>query len=210
VRGHEFARSQVRTHLQATVPARLAAIKSSLTASTPANPASYLLADRLPTDPSLYPSILITSTSAPTMSKQSVYAAGDTADFIVVYLMRVVVACRTDVAGGDEAASVDRDRLLLAVRESLLGRADLPSEMEISTADLAEDTGAATQDLRGRPLSAGQLTFRVAVMETLAPLPAPDALEVTEIDATGYGREVDNIAPSTPPPPAPDPEESSP
>jgi hypothetical protein len=130
------------------------------------------------------------------MTKQSVYAAGDTADFVVIYQLRVVVACRTDVAGGDEAASRDRDRLLLAVRESLLGRANLPSDMEISTADLAEDTGAATQDLRGRPLSAGQLTFRVALMETLAPTPAPDALEESEIDVVGFSSDTVNITPN--------------
>lgn len=197
MRGHEYARARIKTHLQATVPGRLAAIKASITgATTPAAPASYSLADRLPNDPNLYPAILITSTSAPSMTKQSVYAAGDTADFVVIYQMRVVVACRTDVAGGDEAASVDRDRLLLAVRESLLGRANLPSDMEISTVDLAEDTGAATQDLRGRPLSAGTVTFRVALMETLAPTPAPDALEESEIDMTGYGRDVVNITPN--------------
>jgi hypothetical protein len=196
MRGHEYARAQVRAHLQATVPARLAAIKTALTATTPPNPASYSLADRLPVDPNLYPAILVTSTAAPTIRKQSVYAAGDTADFIVTYDVRVVVACRTDVAGGDEAASVDRDRLLLAVRESLLGRANLPADMEISTADLSEDTGAATQDLRGRPLSAGQITLRVALMETLTPTPAPDALEESAVDVTGYGRDTDDITPN--------------
>ena len=196
MRGHEYARARLRAHLQATVPTRLTAIKSALNVTTPAAPASYSLADRLPVDPNLYPAILITSTAAPTMTKQSVYAAGDSADFIVTYQIRVVVACRTDIAGGDEAASVDRDRLLLAVRESLLGRANLPADMEISTADLAEDTGAATQDLRGRPLSAGQITFRVALMESLAPSPAPDALEESAVDVTGYGRDTDDITPN--------------
>ena len=196
MRGHEYVRAQIRTHLQATVPVRLAAVKSTLAAITPPNPASYSLADRLPVDPNHYPAILITSTAAPTIRKQSVYAAGDSADFVVTYDVRVVVACRTDVAGGDEAASVDRDRLLLAVRESLLGRANLPADMEISTADLAEDTGAATQDLRGRPLSAGQITFRAALMETLAPFPAPDALEESAVDVTGYGRDTDDITPN--------------
>lgn len=196
MKGHEYARAQIRTHLQATVPARLAAIKSALLATTPAAPASYSLADRLPVDPNLYPAILVTSTAAPTIRKQSVYAAGDSADFIVTYDVRIVVACRTDVAGGDEAASVDRDRLLLAVRESLLGRANLPADMEISTADLTEDTGAATQDLRGRPLSAGQITLRVALMETLAPTPAPDAVEESEIAVTGNPSATADITPN--------------
>ena len=198
MRGHEYARAQVKAHLAATVGPRLAAIRSALTVTTPTNPAAgaYLLADSLPTDPNLYPVVVIMSTGAPRIRRQSVSAAGDTSDFIVVYDLRVVVACRTDVAGGDEAASVDRDRLLLAVRESLLGRANLPSDLEMVVGDLAEETGAAAQDLRGRPLAAGEVTFSVAVLETLAAIPAPDALEESEIDTTGYGRDVDDITPN--------------
>lgn len=196
MKGHEYVRATVRTLLQAKVPARLTAIKTALTVSTPAAPAAYLLADRLPTDPAQYPCVLINSTGTPRMRAQSVYADGDSADFIVVYDLRVVVACRTDTAGGDEAASRDRDRLLLAVREALLGRANLPDEVEIVTTDMREDTGAATQDLRGRPLSAGQLTFSVATLETLAPVPVPDALEESEIDVVGYSADTTTITPT--------------
>jgi hypothetical protein len=198
MRGHEYARAQVKAHLAATVGPRLAAIRSALTVTTPTNPAAgaYLLADSLPTDPNLYPVVVIMSTGAPRIRRQSVSAAGDTSDFIVVYDLRVVVACRVDSAGGEEAASRDRDRLLLAVRESLLGRANLPSDLEMVVGDLAEETGAAAQDLRGRPLAAGEVTFSVAVLETLAAIPAPDALEESEIDTTGYGRDVDDITPN--------------
>ena len=198
MRGHEYARAQVKAHLAATVGPRLAAIRSALTVTTPTNPAAgaYLLADSLPTDPNLYPVVVIMSTGAPRIRRQSVTASGDSADFIVVYDLRVVVACRVDVAGGEEAASVDRDRLLLAVRESLLGRANLPADLEMVVGDLAEETGAAAQDLRGRPLAAGEVTFSVAVLETLAAIPAPDALEESEIDTTGYGRDVDDITPN--------------
>ena len=198
MRGHEYARAQVKAHLAATVGPRLAAIRTALTATTPTNPAAgaYLLADSLPTDPNLYPVVVIMSTGAPRIRRQSVSAAGDTSDFIVVYDLRVVVACRVDSAGGEEAASRDRDRLLLAVRESLLGRANLPSDLEMVVGDLAEETGAAAQDLRGRPLAAGEVTFSVAVLETLAAIPAPDALEESEIDTTGYGRDVDDITPN--------------
>jgi hypothetical protein len=198
MKGHEYARAQVKTHLAATVGPRLAAIRAALTVSTPTNPSagSYILADSLPTDPNLYPCVVIMSTGAPRIRRQSVTASGDTADFVVVYDLRVVVACRVDTAGGDEAASVDRDRLLLAVRESLLGRANLPTDVEMVVGDLAEETGAAAQDLRGRPLAAGQVTFSVAVLETLAALPAPDALEESEIDVAGYSPEVVNITPN--------------
>jgi hypothetical protein len=198
MRGHEYARAQVKAHLAATVGTRLAAIRAALSVSTPTNPAAgaYLLADALPTDPNLYPAVVVMSTGAPRIRRQSVTASGDSADFIVVYDLRVVVACRVDSAGGEEAASRDRDRLLLAVRESLLGRANLPADLEMVVGDLAEETGAAAQDLRGRPLAAGQVTFSVAVLETLAASPAPDALEESEIDMTGYGRDVDDITPN--------------
>lgn len=197
MRGHEYARDQVRTHLASTVGTRLTAIRTALSASTPTNPASgsYLLTDALPSDPNLYPVVVVMSTGAPRITKQSVYASGDTADFICVYDVRVVVACRTDTAGGEEAASVDRDRLLLAVREALLGRANLPDDLEINTSDLREETGAAAQDLRGRPLAAGQLTFSVAVLETLTPSTAADALETSAIDVVGYSSDESTIPP---------------
>jgi hypothetical protein len=198
MRGHEYARAQVKTHLAARVGPRLTAIRAALEVSTPTNPAagSYMLADQLPVDPALYPAVVVMSTGAPRIRRQSVTASGDETDFVVVYELRVVVACRTDIAGGEEAASRDRDRLLLAVREALLGRANLPDDIEMLTSELREETGAASQDLRGRPLAAGQVTFSVAVLETLAPIPAPEALEVSDVDVEGYGREVDDISPT--------------
>jgi hypothetical protein len=123
------------------------------------------------------------------MRRQSVQASGDTVDFVVLYSLRIVVACRTDVAGGEELASVDRDRLMLAVREALLAPGNFPADLELLTQDMAEDTGAAAQDLRGRPLAAGQITCQVGVLETLAALPVPDALVVSDVDVTGYGRD---------------------
>jgi hypothetical protein len=198
MRGHEYARAQVKTHLAARVGPRLAAIRAALTVSTPTNPAagSYMLADQLPIDPSMYPAVVVMSTGAPRIRRQSVTASGDQTDFVVVYDLRVVVACRTDIAGGEEAASRDRDRLLLAVREALLGRANLPDDMEMLTSELREETGAASQDLRGRPLSAGQITFSVAILETLAPIPAPEAIEVSDVDVDGFSQEVDDITPT--------------
>lgn len=195
MRGHEYARDQVRTHLQAKVPGRLGALRTALQVTTPSNPAGYFLADILPTDPALYPCVVIMSTGAPTMRRQSVQAAGDSADFIVIYSLRIVVACRTDVAGGDEAASRDRDRLMLAVREALLAPGSFPDDLELMTQDIAEDTGAAAQDLRGRPLAAGQITCQVGVLEHLAALPATDALEESEIDVVGFSADTTTITP---------------
>jgi AMMECR1 domain-containing protein len=68
--------------------------------------------------------------------------------------------------------------------------------MEMLTSELREETGAASQDLRGRPLSAGQITFSVAILETLAPIPAPEAIEVSDVDVDGFSQEVDDITPT--------------
>lgn len=198
MRGHEYARSQVRNHLASAVPVRLAAIRAALEVESPANPpeTAYLLSDELPMDPELYPCVVVMSTGAPRFKAQSVSAAGDSADYICTYDLRVVVACRFDESHGDLVASSDRDRLLLAVREALLARVDLPEDIDMVLGNLREDTGAAMQDLRGRPLAAGQINFNVAVLETLHALPTPDAIEVSEVDVAGHGQGVDDITPN--------------
>ena len=196
MRGHEYARDQVRAHLQTTVPTRLAAIRTALSAATPVNPAGYLLTDYLPTDPAMYPCVGVMPSGAPTMRRRSVQAAGHAADFVVIYSLRIVVACRTDVAGGEETASRDRDRLMLAVREALLAPGSFPDDLELLTQDIAEDTGAAAQDLRGRPLAAGQITCQVGVLETLAPIPVPDPIEESEIDVVGFSADTTTITPT--------------
>lgn len=198
MRGHEYVRATLRDHLAATVPGRLAAIRAALEVATPTNPpaGAYLLADGLPTDPALYPCVVVMSTGSPTMRRQSVIASGDAGDYVVGYSLTVVVACRTDTAGGEELASRDRDRLMLAVRESVLGRGSFPADFELLTQDISEETGAAAQDLRGRPLAAGQISLGAAVLETLEPISPPDELEETEIDVAGYSASTTTIPPT--------------
>lgn len=198
MRGHEYVRATVRDHLAATVPGRLAAIRVALEVDSPSNPppGAYLLADGLPTDPALYPCVVVMSTGSPTMRRQSVAAAGDPCDYVVGYSLTVVVGCRTDTAGGEEHASRDRDRLMLAVRESLLGSGSFPDDFELLTQDLTEETGAAAQDLRGRPLAAGQLSLGAGVLETLSPIPVPADIEETEIDVAGYTAGTTTIPPA--------------
>jgi hypothetical protein len=182
MRGHEYARTMVRTRLQSVLPVRLAAIRASLDVTTPINPptAGYLLTDVLPSDPAAYPCVIVMSTSAPRIKRQSVAADGDTAGYICIYTVRVAVACRVDEVGGEEKASIDRDRLMLAVRESLMTRTSMPDDVDIITDDITEQVGAAAQDLRGRPLAAGEIQVQVACLETLAPIPAPDLIEDSE------------------------------
>lgn len=192
MRGHEYARSVVLSRLVEVLPTRLEGIRTALEVDTPLDPpeAAYLLADSLPTDPNLYPCVVVMSTSAPTFKRQSVMADGDSADYIVHYSISVVVACRVDEAGAEPQASIDRDRLMLAVRESLMTRTDMPEDIDLDISSITEETGASAQDLRGRPLAAGQITLRVVAIETFAPLPAPDVIvgvDGSTTEAEGIG-----------------------
>lgn len=184
MRGHDYIRTVIRDHLSASVPLRLAALRQADSVDTPHDPsaASYILADGLPTDPNLYPCLVVMSTSSPTMRQVTAIGHGEAGDFVVGYTLTVVVACRVDESGSWEQASSDRDRLLLAVREAILAPAPLPEDVDLIRDNLTEDVGAAAQDLRGRPLAAGQVNFSATVVETLHPLPAVAAIENSNVE----------------------------
>jgi hypothetical protein len=162
--GHEYARVQVRDHLMAHVPGRLGAIRDRLAVTEPSNPAAYPLMDSLPIDASQYPIVMVQSTSLMSMRATE---AGQVGVWICEYDVTVVAACRAAVAGQWEDASRQRDRLLLAVRESLMVGRELSSIAYVLTQGLTEEIGEAMQDVQGRPLAAGQVTVRVRVAEEL-------------------------------------------
>lgn len=186
MRGHEYARTAVLERLRDVLPIRLAGIRAALEVATPVDPpaSAYLLADSLPDDPGQYPCVVVMSTSAPVIKRQGVAGDGESVDYIVRYSLRIVVACRLDETGGAVAASLDRDRLLLAVREALISRTAMPEDFDIEPSSISEQTGAAAQDLRGRPLAAGEITVTAMALETLRPLPEPSYIESTAITVT--------------------------
>ena len=99
------------------------------------------------------------------------------------------MACDHRVHGDAEAASKDRDRVLLAVREAIYSAAGLTEDIDISPRKRPEATGAAAETRAGVPLAAGTLKFRARVTETLTDLDPPEDIDavdqsVTVFDAT--------------------------
>lgn len=161
--GHEYARDLVADHLRDHLPTQLQVIRSRLGVTDPPDPAAYLLADAFPLDASQYPVIVIQSTSVAGMRAIGAF------EWIVEYDVVVVVGCRSTNAGDWEDASRQRDRLQLAVREVFMRHHSLGDDglAEAVTSSLVDQTGEAAQDVQSRPLSAGQIGFRVRVVETL-------------------------------------------
>lgn len=182
IRGHEAVKVAVKDYLATWVPLRLELIRQLLEVSTPADPAAILLGDELPqNDPSQYPCIVVMSTRTVGMKRRAAAAHGEIVTFDVDYEIVVVVAVERGEYGADEDAVRDRDRLLLAVRECVLLPADLDGSTTILQTPLPEEqTGAASQTVRGRPLAAGQITFRVRAAEAL--VPAETVEQITGVD----------------------------
>lgn len=198
MKGHEHARSAIRDVLETWVPIRLLLIRELLDVQTPVDPACYLLADELPdNDPSRYPCIVVRSSRVVGMTRRSPVAASETAVFDVDYEMDVVVACERSEYAGDEVASRDRDRLMLAVRECFA----LPLELDEATYVPAtpfpqEQTGASQQTLRGNPLAAGVITVRVRCAEALIPNDVLASIVGADVTAVAFDASASSIDPS--------------
>lgn len=161
--GHEHLREAIRQHLMATLPAQLAALRVRLGVSSPPDPVAYLLADTL-TVKTAYPVVLVR-----TMSAGPIVDAGD-GDYVARYQVEVVAACEVRTSLDYEAASVERDRLSLAIRWALLGPSPtLPGDVTVMGATLTEDHGPAAETLAGRPLAVSATKFTAVVAEV-----APD------------------------------------
>jgi len=187
VRGHEYIREAVRTYLETAVPVRLAAhlAANGLTSPEPAE-LTFLLEDTLQGVTS-FPAVLVKSTGA-TLDKWV-----STRTFWYVYDVEIIVACDHRVHGSFEAASVDRDRVLLAVRESVLAAAGLPDDIDIPARAMPEETGAAVETLAGVPLAAGTVRFTARVVETVADLDPPETIGAADLSVDGY--DADDILP---------------
>lgn len=169
MKGHEYARQLLRTMLATEVPLRLDAIRAAHTVDPeapetwPPDPKAYLLADQLPMKEEQYPAVLITSSTAqPDTNLQA-----GLGEFIYEYALTVGVAVVAPRHGGEERSSVGRDRILLAVREALMLNASLADDCFAVVRGMTETTGAAVETLQSQPMSLGNLTFAVRVVEVL-------------------------------------------
>lgn len=163
MKGHEYPRSLIKEMLEAQVPARLDKLRADLDTDWPGNPKAYLLADSLPMKEEQYPCVLVTATSA---SVDTNIQAG-LGEFIYEYALTVQVAVIASRHGGEAVASIGRDRILLAVREALMLNAQLAPDCFAVVRAVTEQTGAAVENLQGKPMSLGNITFAVRVVEEL-------------------------------------------
>ena len=163
MKGHEYPRQLVQEMLEAQVPGRLNRIRTDLDTDWPANPKAYLLADQLPLKEEQYPCVLVTSTTA---GPDTAIQAG-LGEFIYEYALTIGVAVVSSRHGGETVASVGRDRILLAVREALMLNANLAPDCFLVVRNLSEQTGAAVETMQSKPMSLGNITLAVRVIETL-------------------------------------------
>lgn len=177
--GHEYVREAIRTYLETEVPPRLAAHLAANSLTSPSGDVTFLLQDVLE-GVTTFPVVLVKSTSA----RAEKWVA--TRTFWYAYDLEIVVACDHRVHGSFEAASTDRDRLMLAVREAVLTMSGLPGDIDLRPGDWPEDTGAAVQTLAGVPLAAGTLKFTVRLTETIADLDPPEDMDTIDLTVDGY------------------------
>ena len=180
MRGHEYIREAVRTYLEQVVPTRLAAHEAAygLTSPDPAE-IQFLLADNLQ-DIVDFPVVVVRATDA----NNSTRTADGTWAFD--YDMEVIVACDHRVHGDVEAASKDRDRVLLAVREAIYSVAGLTNDIDIVPTKRPEATGAGVETRQGVPLAAGTIKFTAKVLETLVDLDPPEDIDNIDLTVAPY------------------------
>lgn len=179
MRGHEYIREAVRTYLETAVPLYLAAHLAEIGMTEPVpSEVGFVLADGLQ-DVTDFPVVVVRSTDARDVQR--------TADGVwqVAYEVEVIAAVDHRVHGDYEGASVQRDRLLLAVRESVYSAAGLTADIDISPAKRVEQTGAAVETRAGVPLAAGTIAFTARVLESLTVLTPPEDIDAVDVSATG-------------------------
>lgn len=172
--GHEYPRALLLSMLMQEVPGRLEAIKARLTADEdnpvvwPPTPNGWLLADRLPDREDYYPAVLVSSTQGRLESAAQAGLGTDGAgDFIWRYDLNIGVAVVASRHGGDDEASIGRDRILLACREAVMLNSKLSDNCRLIIRGLSETTGAPVENLQSQGMALGNLLVGVNVTETL-------------------------------------------
>lgn len=176
MKGHEYPRRMLKAMLEERVPQRLAVIRANAQSEEewPPDPRAYLLADALPMKEEQYPCVLITSSEATTANALQ----GGLGDFVYEYQISIGVAVVAGRHGGDVRASIGRDRILLAVRESLRLFSRLADDCVVYTRNMPEVTGAPSETMQSAPMSLGNIAVTVAVTESLNDWITNDGLPV--------------------------------
>lgn len=180
MKGHEYIREAVRTYLEQSVPLLLAAHLTEIGMTVP-DPSGvrFLLADGLQ-DVTDFPVVVVRSTDS-----RDDQRTGDGV-WRITYEVEVIVAVDHRVHGDAEGASVQRDRLLLAVREAVYRASGLTDDIDIAPAKRPEQTGAATETRAGVPLAAGTLSFTARVLESLTDLGGTEDFDAVDLAVSGF------------------------
>lgn len=161
--GHEKPRRLVLRMLEHFVPVRLETVRRRTGQSWPPDVRAFLVSDAMPMREEAFPCVLVQTTGSQLLQRSQ---AG-LGEFLFEYRMRAQVLVTSGREPGDEAASIGRDRMLLAVRESiLLGSLNDP-DYGISPGLVAEESGIAVELLNGKPVAVGSVEFAVRAIETL-------------------------------------------
>lgn len=171
--GHEDLRAALRAHVLAQLPIHLAGVRDRRSVATPTDPipAAIYLADTLNVA-TLYPAVLVRSVDLDGMT-----IIGDGLTSASRYRCEIAVAAEVSTSSAYEAASLDRDRLLEALRLTVLAPAtSLAPEIQIARTTYSESAGPAAENLLGRPLAVGVASFVALVAEV-----APDLSTGTEV-----------------------------
>lgn len=186
MRGHEYIRDALKGYLEQAVPLFLSAHLTSIGASEPVpSEVTFELADSLQdlVDGDPFPVVAIRSSDTP--DQQSLGGGR----WAFTYDIEVMVACdhRTYGTDGYRAATRARDRLLLAVRESLLNVKGLDSgeddgSVEFLPGKRREQTGRGNQQtLAGVALAVGTIDLRARVTESLTALSALEQIDAIDM-----------------------------
>lgn len=178
MKGHEYVKELVRNHIVATMPGRLTVLRNGQQTPFPRDPQNVMIADQWPTlDSSFFPAILVRSTSMAPFRKDG---AGLDAVYTNDYTVEIGVAVEYPDAAKPSMAAVGRDRLLLALRETLYWRRQLAPDAETILDRISEQTGIPQATLAGNPLSTGMVKFIVRVEEHLSdPATGPAVVDLT-------------------------------
>lgn len=192
MRGHEYVRDALCNYLAGAVPLLLAAHLADIGQTDPdPSEVRFVLADSLQDvveteSEGPYPVVAVRSSDA----EDSQNLGGGLWAF--TYDLEVMVACDHRVYGpqGYRRATRARDRLLLAVRESLLtvrgmASADPDGDISFLPGKRREQTGRGNQQtLSGVALAVGTVDLRARVTESLAPV-AAEQIEAIDLTVSG-------------------------
>lgn len=170
--GHEGVRRLTEAMLRTELPKRLKVIRAAVPpvpvdnspADWPPDPHVFC-ADVIPDRSDWYPAVMVNSAKLTDMSATEAGDAG--VAFLCTYEFDVAVAVVAAQAGGEVLASVGRDRILLALRETLILHSEIGKHVWLTVRGLTEETGPIAEDISARPMSAGVISLSAKAIEAV-------------------------------------------